>query len=137
MKIFNVLGWLGYSIIPNEQSLKTVPLALKETSFMAFITNLSISITESISVVKPRYLWTGFKNMCPPRLFHVIEKIRTYRNYCDHIVLDEQNRKRFLQYIGEDLAGCLPNFVPNGFLHLQVELLNELEKEIRNYVQDE
>lgn len=125
-------GWLGDSVIPNINALQTVPLASSEDSFKTFITAANISITESIEAVKKNYFWNEFKTICPSLLFHILEKIRMYRNFCNHIEIDEKYKSKFYQFLDEDLAGRLPYFIDNGFLYLQIKLLEDLETELRN-----
>ncbi|SFL70110.1 hypothetical protein [Pelosinus propionicus] len=134
LKDINGKGWLGDSVIPNSIALLSVPLAYNEDSFKTFITATNISITESIETVEKGYFWNSFKAICPPGIFHVLEKVRMYRNFCNHIEIETKYKSKFYQFLDEDLAGCLPHFINNGFLYLQIKLLENLEVELRNYL---
>lgn len=134
LKETNGIGWLGDSLIPNSIALQSVPIAYTEDSFKLFITTTNISISECIDAVKRNYFWNEFKLICPLSIFHILQKIRMYRNLCNHIEIDEKYKVTFYQFLDEDLAGCLPHFVGNGFLYLQIKLLEDLEAELRFYL---
>lgn len=132
----NNIGWIGDGPIPETQTLLNVPLAKNHEMFKTFINALNKSLVESIEVngksngIKS-YFWSDIKNNYPS-LHRTLHKIKVYRNNADHLVLDEQNKELYYQFLEEDLEGRMPEFVDNGFLMLQVKIIDELEQNIRS-----
>ena len=81
----------------------------------------------------PKYFWGDFKNLCP-NVQRVLHKIRMYRNFANHLEIDSNYKSIFYEYLDEDLLGRLPQFVKDGYLYLQIKILEDLEKEINKYL---
>lgn len=131
----NSIGWLGDGPIPDLQTFLSVPLARNQELFKTFINALNKSLVESMELsgkskgVK-NYFWTEIKNNYTD-LHHVLHRIKVYRNYADHLELDEPNKERYYDFLNQDMNGRMPEFIENGFLQLQVKIVNDLEVALR------
>ena len=135
MSIQDSVGWIGNQEIPDVMQLEQIPLAINNVKFGVFIESINKSLIESIDInAKSRkYFWNDFKNKYP-NLQHILDKIRTYRNKSKHLKLTNENEKKYLEYLKEDLNGYMPDFISNGFLILQCKIINELEDTIKNVI---
>lgn len=133
------IGWISENDIPNISQLRESPLSEKNTQFSAFIENLNKSFVESldnnikINSTDKKYFWHKFRSDYP-QLQKILDKIRTYRNKNKHLTLTSENEKKYQKYLKEDLNGYMPEYIKNGYLILQVEILNQLEIAIKNLI---
>jgi hypothetical protein len=130
------IGWLGDEVIPHVNALNTIPLARNEETFKTFINAFNQSFSEVIDFAGKKgrvrnYFWKEFKNICPEDLFKVLSKTRMYRHSVHHISIDDDKKAKYYSFLDEDLDGCLPEFIPNGYLYLQVKLIKDLERELK------
>ena len=138
LKVRNGVGWLGDLPIPNKSNLLNAPKAVNETTFKEFINSTNQSFSESVDFTgkrakMPKYFWGNFKSLCP-NVQRILHKIRMYRNFANHLEIDSNYKAIFYEYLDEDLLGRLPQFVKDGYLCLQIKLIEDLEKEIRNHL---
>lgn len=129
------IGWFGEGGIPDIKRLLEVPIARNSESFRVFVDSFNKSLVESLEVNakgkgKRKYFWNEFKNQYFD-LHKILNKIKTYRNKSNHLKLDEPNKIKFHNYLQDDLNGYLPQFINNGYIILQRNILLELEEAIR------
>lgn len=133
------VGWIGNDELLNITQFKEVPLATNRNQFGIFIENINKSLVESLDnnskkkKHSKKYFWNDFKEQYP-KLQHVLDKIRTYRNKSKHLNLTEENNEKYFKYLTEDLDGYMPDFIPNGYLILQYKIINELNKSIEDVI---
>lgn len=138
LKLRNQIGWLGDYPIPHISNVYSSPLAVNENKFKEFINTVNQAFSESVDFTGKRagvkrYFWGDFKSLCP-NVQRVLHKIRMYRNFANHLEIDADYKPIFYQYLDEDLLGRLPQFVKDGYLMLQIKLLEDLEDELRSGV---
>ena len=135
------IGWIADNDIPNISQLRESPLSERDTQFSVFIENLNKSFVESldnnikINAQDKRYFWHKFRRDYP-QLQKILDKIRTYRNKNKHLALTNENEKKYQKYLKEDLNGYMPKYIKNGYLILQVKILEQLESDIKNLIID-
>ncbi|WP_368293088.1 hypothetical protein [Dehalobacter sp. TBBPA1] len=134
------IGWLGEVAMPEMTNLLDSPVAKNENTFKTFINAMNKSLVESIEQATKqhgvkKYFWNTFKEKYP-KLQRQLYKIRLYRNYMNHLVLEEQYKNTFFEFLNEDINGCFPQFVDNGFLILQTKIILDLEEIVLKQIQD-
>lgn len=134
------IGWIGSDEVPDIQRFKEVPFANDEEKFRIFIDSVNKSLVESLEINaklkgKKDYFWKAFKDEYSD-LQRILNKIKTYRNKSNHLELNESNKKRYYNFLNEDMYGYMPEFVENGYLILQFKILNELESTIKKVIND-
>lgn len=132
------VGWIGRNDIPEVQAFLDVHLANDGNKFRTFIDIINKSLVESLDINskskrKVKYFWNDFKNTYP-KLQKSLDRIRTYRNKGNHLQLDENNQKKYLSYLKQDLNGYMPEFIENGYLILQYIIIKELERAIEHTI---
>lgn len=137
LKIINNIGWLEDESIPDIQKLLNVGLVSNEMQFKDLLNTMNKSLVEFVEAVWKRnnqksFFWDGFKNEFPD-LQKVMHKIKLYRNYTHHIVLEDKYKPTFYKFIDEDLGGSMPMFVENGYKIIQVKLIEEMEQALIKY----
>lgn len=138
LKVQNGVGWLGDLPIPNISNARNTPKAVNETTFKEFINSANQSFSESVDFTgkrasMPRYFWGNFKSLCP-NVQRILHKIRMYRNFANHLEIEFNYKSTFYEYLDEDLLGRLPQFLKEGYLYLQIKLVEDLENEIKKYL---
>lgn len=130
------IGWFEETGIPDMERLLQIPLAKSSESFRVFVDSLNKSLVEALEQNaklkrKQKYFWREFKDGYPS-LFNILNKIKTYRNKSNHLKLDDMNKEKYFQYLQDDLNGFLPEFVKDGYMIIQENILTELEEGIRD-----
>lgn len=125
----NAVGWFGEEE-PNKQNLLNLPLANNRDTFKVFISEMSQSLVETLernakNKKVRNYFWNNFKNDYG-ELQHILHKIRVYRNKEQHFELEPEVRLRYLEFLEEDLDGCIPDFVEKGYIILQYQIVEQL-----------
>ncbi|MBD7913046.1 hypothetical protein [Clostridium cibarium] len=130
------IGWYGNGEIPDYDRLLKIPISKDKETFGVFIDSVNKSLVESLVNNSKA---NGYKNYFSnefEKSYHelqgVLDKIRTYRNKSNHFKLNEFNRKKYLEYLGEDLNGYMPELINDGFLILQELILLELDSSLRS-----
>ncbi|MFT8343559.1 MAG: hypothetical protein ABF652_19295 [Clostridium beijerinckii] len=136
MNSIDGIGWFEENGIPDMERLLQIPLARSSESFRVFVDSLNKSLVESLEQNaklkrKQKYFWREFKDGYP-KLFDILNKIKTYRNKGNHLKLDDMNKEKYFQYLQDDLNGFIPEFVKDGYMIIQENILIELEKGIRD-----
>ncbi len=131
------IGWFN-STIPEVYALNELPLASNQDKFKIFVTVLNKSFVEVIddwgrANGRRSYFWQDFKTNYPD-LQKALDRIRVYRNDANHFKLNDQNKKKYFDFLDEDIDGALPQFIPNSYLILQHKILSELEKVLRQLI---
>ncbi len=141
--IFNNLGIgiLQGNSLQGENEFLNIPLATNMDRYKLFLDAANKTLYESIksngqSKRKMRFFWNEFKSAYP-ELQRVIDKIRAYRNKYFHANLDEANINTYRNYMEEDFNGYMPEFVNNGFLYIQYNLIESLENALRSIIKAE
>lgn len=124
------IGWMGEKDIPHIDDLENIKLAKNKHKFNNFIDSLSKSLVESIenntNAKQNKYFWNDFKANYGV-LQKSLNRIKIYRNNAHHLKLNESNQKAYIKFIKEDMNGCMPEYINNGYLILQYKILIELK----------
>lgn len=124
------IGWMGEKDIPHIDDLENIKLAKNKHKFNNFIDSLSKSLVESIenntNAKQNKYFWNDFKANYRV-LQKALNRIKIYRNNAHHLKLNENNQKAYIKFIKEDINGCMPEYINNGYLILQYKILIELK----------
>lgn len=134
------LNWLISGQILNEAKLYDIKLANNDTKFSDITRVLNASLVEVIGKVGKsqrinNYMFTEFKQRFP-KLFKALNRLRVYRNSMQHNGLDSRNLKAYIEFIKEDLNGQFPEFVNEGYLHLQKLIIKEIIKATEETIED-
>lgn len=140
MRQYEAIGWLGEGSIPEIANLLSSPVAKNENSFKTFINAMNKAFVESLEQATrlnggKGYFWNIFKNKYP-NLQRQLYKIRLYRNYMNHLVLEEKYKEPFFSFLNEDIYGCYPQLVENGYLILQTKMILDLENVLLNQIKE-
>lgn len=97
----------GINSFPEADKLKSIPVVYDEASFSSFINTLYRCFVESIdnygkSINDLQYLQKTI-NSTYPILSRTLDKIKEYRNERDHILLSDYHKKKFDEYLKEDM----------------------------------
>ncbi|MPM08709.1 hypothetical protein SDC9_55023 [bioreactor metagenome] len=120
----------GSNSFPQAEKLVTLPVAQSEDEFRTFISTFYKCFVESISnygasIGKGNYFWTEIRGRYP-NLFRALLRIKAYRNWSEHLKLNEDMQKVFDDFIYEDLEGKQFHLVKDGFFILQQCTINSL-----------
>lgn len=133
------LNWLSGGQVLNQAKLFDITLANTGSKFSEFTKALTASFIEVLSVVGQEqginnYMFEEFHNNFPV-LFKALNRLRVYRNSMQHNDLDEKNLKTYIEFVKEDLNGQFPEFLADGYMHLQKHILQEILKAVENTIQ--
>lgn len=130
----NGVSLYGDKSFPEADKLLLVPVANNESDFSSFISTLSKSFIESMeiygkSVGKNKYFWNEIKENYT-YLFDALLRIKAYRNWREHLELNQGMQKFFDKYYEQDLHGADASTLKDGFFLLQQICLKELKTSI-------
>ncbi|ERI92272.1 hypothetical protein HMPREF1982_02529 [Clostridiales bacterium oral taxon 876 str. F0540] len=136
LKLKNGIGWLGDEPIPDISNLIQSPLAIDENTYKIFINNANKSLVESVERFwsingMKKYFWEDFKKQYSS-IQKVLHKIKLYRHSTHHLSLEDKYKPTYFQFLDDDLNGSMPQFVEDGFLKLQVKLLQDLQDSLES-----
>lgn len=133
-----IVNKLGSGILHNgliDKSIFSNPvLATNKDRFSLFITNMNKLLYESISTSGVKDFYRNDFKSSFPQLYRIIDKVRVYRNSCNHGELKNNNIEKYVEYLNEDLSGMIPDIIDGGFLVLQNILITSLEENLRKIV---
>lgn len=134
------LNWLISGQILNQAKLYDIKLAYDDTKFSEFTKLLTASVVEVISKVGEsqginNYMFNEFKQHFQ-KLFKALNRLRIYRNSMQHNELDSKNLKTYIEFITEDLSGQFPEFINEGYLHLQKLIIQEIIRVAEETIND-
>jgi hypothetical protein len=128
----------GFNSFPEADKFFNIPICDLQENFENFINTCNRCFVESIEnygshINKRNYLYNEIKSNYP-NLFLALKKIKIYRHYSFHIMLNSQVNQDLLDFLNRDLEGRSPSQVPELFFVLQQcvmdELLSSLQLEI-------
>lgn len=130
----NGVSLYGDKSFPEADKLLYVPVANTESEFSSFISTVSKSFIESMemygkSVGKNNYFWDEIKKTYP-YLFNALLRIKAYRNWQEHLKLNQGMQECFDKYYEQDLHGADAHTLNDGFFLLQQICLRELKTSI-------
>lgn len=133
------LNWFSGGQVLNQAKLFEITLANTGSKFSEFTKALTASFIEVLSVVGQEqgiknYMFEDFHNNFPV-LFKALNRLRVYRNSMQHNDLDEKNLKTYIEFVKEDLNGQFPEFLADGYMHLQKHILQEILKAVENTIE--
>jgi hypothetical protein len=115
-----------------------------ESQFVAFLNQMNRSFVEPIGKNAPKgmrqndYFFLAIRQHYP-RLWDGLNRIRAYRNKFLHLELNEIALKEYERYLDMDLESREPSSLPDGFLRLQVAVVDSLligiQSELARYEQ--
>ncbi len=124
----------GSNSFPEAEKLLEVPVAQDESKFKVFITTFSNCFVESIenygkSISKNNYFWDDIKNTYP-HLYKALLRIKAYRNWSEHLTLNQSMQNVLDNYLYIDLEERNFYDVEDGFFVLQQCTLEKLKLSI-------
>lgn len=99
----------GSNSFPEADKLIDLPVAASEQNFKVFISVFSTCFVESIvnygkSIAQSNYFWNDIKEAYPI-LFEALLRVKAYRNWAEHLTLNQQMQEIFDKFICDDLEG--------------------------------
>lgn len=128
----------GTNSFPNAEKLVAITFVSTERDFENFIKTLYLCFVEAIenygkSMNISQYFWTVIKSKYPV-LFDSLLRIKAYRNWTEHLVLNEEMQKTFDNFIYRDLEGKQFHMVKEGYFVLQQCVLEALKLAISSEI---
>lgn len=119
----NSISLYGSNSFPEADKLLDIPVVNNENDFKAYITTMSNCFVESIqnygkSVNKSNYFWKEIKETYPI-LFDSLLRIKAYRNWSEHLSLNQQMQEVFDGFFKKDLEGKQIHEVDDAYFVLQ------------------
>lgn len=122
----------GPTSFPEADRFLNVKVVEDEDDFTSFINICSRCFVEPIEIYgknqnpsKRHYFWNEIKTTYPS-LFDALNRIKTYRNEKDHILLNDNANNSLIEYLDIDLEGESPRNVNHLFFTLQQRVLDGL-----------
>lgn len=130
------VGWYDNQVA-NFNEIQGIPIATDKNKYKVFADIMNNNLVEKLEKNIEKHIHTGKPNDVQkyfnstfkrryPELHYSLHKLKVYRNKQSHDILSSTNAKYYKKFIDEDLCGCDPNLITNGYILLQAKLLRSL-----------
>lgn len=128
IKTNNLPLLFGCNSFPEADEFHKISIVESKNEFSNFINTCNRCFVESLenygkSTGKSDYFWKDIKDNYPG-LFYALDRIKTYRNEQDHLVLNNGVEKKLLDYLKSDLEGKKPSQIDDLYFILEQRVLD-------------
>lgn len=135
------VGWFN-EVVAKLDEVVSIPLATDKNKFKVFIDIFNNNLVEKLeknveqkckikeSKKVQHYFYNTFKKEYPI-LQYALHKVKIYRNKQSHDNLSSWAEKYYNKFLEEDLAGCSPELIKDGYLLLQAKIMENLHNSMK------
>ena len=128
IKSNNLPSLFGCNSFPEADEFQKITVVDDKSSFSNFINTCNRCFVESIenygkSLNKGNYFWSEIKGNYHG-LFYALDRIKTYRNEQDHLLLNNSSEQKLKEYLKTDLEGKKPSQMDDLYFVLEQRVLD-------------